>query len=217
MTKPTRLWVIPQPQPRVLVAREHAPATVMPCLQIRVSRRCQGAELIGPWLLRAAVRIPAQPSGPGAVTDPRAWMGALHARWLGHMGLARTRTWQVAPVAHWAAFSARSGGDVMVGDRKIVDVTEIRRPGGTLVVATTLLRPPPWALLCRTLDRSWEEIPHLVGAATNVSSELHCTVDEQRWAASLRSMLQMSLTLPQLRGQDGGGAGAGIRQDCKAR
>ena len=217
MTKPTRLWVISQPQPRVLVAQGQEPATVVPCLQIRVSRHCRGAELVGPWLLRAGVRLPA---GPGAVADPCAWMGALHARWLGYMGLAGARTWHGSPVGHWAAFSGRSAGDVLLGERKIVAVSAVRRPAETLVVASTLLRPPPWPLLCRTLDREWEQVPALVDAATNVSSELHCSVDEQRWAASLRSMLQMALTLPQLRGEGGEGgegAGRGFMQDCKAR
>lgn len=215
MTKPTHLWVIADPHPKVLVARGQAPATVVPCLPIGVSRRCRGAELLGPWLLRAAVRVPAAQTG--ALPDPCAWMGALHARWLGYMGLAGVGTYQGAPVGHWAAFSTRAAGDVMVGGRKIVSLTEIRRPGETLVVASTLLRPPPWALLCRTLDRSWEEIPLLVEAATSASAELHGPVDEQRWAASLRSMLHLSLTLPQLRSEGGEGAGTGLRQACRAR
>lgn len=196
MTKSSRLWVVCAPHPRVLVAPGERPRPgVPPCLPVHVATCGHGAELAGPWLVRAALRLP---SVADAQQDPR-WLGALHVRWLQHMGIAGAALYEGPPVSHWAAAAARGPGDVVVGNRKLTSVCVRRRGEDTLLVAATLLRQPPWVLLCRTLGRPGEEVRRLANASTSAAKFLGAPVDEQRWAASLRTMLHVAVELPLLR------------------
>ena len=199
MAKPARLWVGTAPTPRAVVPRGlRAIAPAPRELPVHLSWCCQAAELAGPWLLRAAVRVPLPRGVPSSSLRRSLWMGALHVRWLRHMGIAPARGYEGPPVAHWASFGARLPGDVLLGQQKITSVCEMRRGHEALLVASTLLNPTPWPLLCTALGREATEAVALDHLCVCASSALAHTVDARAWAAGLRSMLHIALTLGDL-------------------
>lgn len=206
MTKPAHLWVTTAATARVLMPGDPvgggAPPPVMP---LRHSRAVQAAELAGPWLVRAAVRIPIAPGVVTSALQRGRWMGALHVRWLRYMGIAPATLYEGPPVAHWASFGMRLQGDVLVGPQKITSVAEVRRPDHALVVASTLLHPPPWELLCRAMGMPMHEAGVLDSLSVCASSMLARSVDAQLWAASLRRMLHLSLSFSELQQEALGG------------
>jgi hypothetical protein len=196
--KPRRLWVAIAPAPRALVPRDHI--FVVPRggpLPVHRSACVQGAEPAGPWIVRAGVRLPAgELGGPGQPHGTR-WLGALHARWLGYMGLPGVAVYQGRTVRHWASFLARAPGDVVLGERKITSVAEHRCGDAALVVGATLLLVPPWSLFCRAVGAPQRDVPALQEASLAAATLLPM-LDPEAWAAHLRRMLHLSLALGEL-------------------
>lgn len=199
MTKPPRIWIAASPAARVLVP-SGTPTARGSRLPLRRSAGLQGAELAGPWLLRAAVRLPRSPYAGPAGEQACRWLGAVHMRWLHYLGIEAATLHEGRRIAHWASFVARGPGDVVVGPRKITSIAHVRRGGETLLVAGTLLEPPPWELLCRALGRPEQEAAFVDACAVSARS-LAGQVQPHAWAAYLRSMLHLSLALTEL--QDG--------------
>lgn len=200
MEKPAHLWVTVAPDARALVPRNGcASPSSRGGIAIHLSSCCQGAELAGPWLLRAAVRVPLAAGAGTAPPDRSRWLGALHVRWLRHMGVRGAVVYEGPPRPHWCSFGARRPGDVLVGNQKIASVMELRRAHDALLVASTLLHPSPWDVLCRVLGRPGADAVEIDDASVCASSVLASTLDAHAWAANLRSMLHLSLTLSELR------------------
>lgn len=200
MEKPAHLWVTVAPDVRALVPRNGAAwPSSRGGVAIHVSSCCQGAELAGPWLLRAAVRVPVAGADGTSPPDRSRWLGALHVRWLRHMGVRGADVYEGPASSHWCSFGARRAGDVVVGNQKIVSVVELRRAHDVLLVASTLLHPAPWSVLCNVVERPGAEAVAIDDASVCASSVLASTLDAQAWAANLRSMLHLSLMLSELR------------------
>lgn len=207
LSKPPRLWVCIAPAARALVPRDHFLTLPRPpVLAVRRSCCVQGAELAGPWLLRSGVRLPLD--GVHAPTSPNAgrWMGALHARWLGYMGVEGLSVYEGSPVRHWASFVARAPGDVMLGERKVTSVAAARGGSETLLMASTLLQQPPWPLLCRAVGAPLRDLELLDESAGAVASK-QASLDVEAWPAQLRRMLHLALALRELLEEGAGGVG----------
>lgn len=191
-----RLWVTIAPVARVRVPRDHIFLVPRPALLPVLRSACvQGAEPAGPWVVRAGVRLPAGELG-GQGQGPR-WLGALHARWLGYMGLPGVAVYQDPAVRHWASFVARAPGDVLLAGRKITSVADYRCGGAALVVASTLLAVPPWDLICRAVGAPQRDL-HVLQEGSVAAATLLPMLDAQDWAAQLRRMLHLSLALREL-------------------
>ena len=203
--KAPRLWVRIAPAPCALVPRDHCLAVPRRrLLPVRRSLAVQGAELDGPWVLRAAVQLPLHdPLFPPPAHGPR-WLGAVHARWLGYMGVPAVALYTGRAMRHWASFMARAPGDVVVGERKITSVAEARGGSATLLMASTLLEPPPWTLLCASVGAPVADAA-LFGESTCVAAALVPSLDKQAWAAHLRKMLLLYLSLQDLLDEGAGG------------
>lgn len=200
MQKSPRVWIAASQVARVLVpAGTHVPQASARGVPVQRRACLQGAELAGPWLLRAAVRLPG--AGSDALPGRQAclWLGAVHARWLRYLGVGSAALHQGPDVVHWASFVARRPGDVVVGPRKITTIAETRRAGETVVIAGTLLRSPPWRLLCGALGRPEQEAAFLDACAV-AANALTDEVDAQAWGAYLRSMLYLALAFTELQG-----------------
>lgn len=198
MSHPARCWVCTSPHPRVLLPMG---SSLAPCdggLPWHRSRAAQGAELEGPWMVRAAVRLPLAPRPSKAVVFGARWIGAIHLRWLCQMGLQSAAPYQGPPQPAWAAFRARAPGDVLVGTRKVCSVGEVIGRREVLLVASTLLHPPPWNRLGAALQRPDREVAELGDGALAASMLLGRRVDAAAWTASLRRLLHLSLGVREL-------------------
>lgn len=202
MSRVARCWVLTSPHPRVLlpVGGSHVSGEgELPCHR---SRAVQGAELDGPWMVRAAVRLPLGPQPSKAVVYGARWIGAIHLRWLCQMGLRSATPYLGPPLPSWAAFRARAPGDVVVGTRKVCSVGEVFGRREVLLVASTLLHPPPWSRLGAALGRSDRDVAELGHGALAASMLLGRQVDAAAWAAHLRRLLHLSLGIRELQEAD---------------
>ncbi|MBN9373261.1 hypothetical protein [Hydrogenophaga sp.] len=149
-----------------------------------------GAVLLGPWLLRAVLLLPAghprlQP-GPAAAA---LWFGALHRDWLrGHGIDAICHEGPVVP--HWACFAGRSPGEVLVDGRKLTGVSQTWRRDRVQLWSGTLLSPVPWSMLCQELNRRAEHAQVLAATTTTVQACLGHAPNAARWAAELAAHLR---------------------------
>lgn len=202
--KAPRLWVCIAPAARALVPRDHILALPRPpLLAVRRSSCVQGAEFAGPWVLRSALRVSLEDPRALAPAQGTRWLGALHARWLGYMGVHGLSVYDGRAVRHWASFVARAPGDVMLGERKVTSVAEARGAGETLLMASTLLQQPPWPLLCRAVGAPLRDLELLDESAGTAATTL-ATQDPELWAAHLRRMLHLSLALRELQEEGAG-------------
>ena len=200
MVKPPKLCASTAVDARVLLPK--GSSTVPPLrrgLAIHQSACCRGAELAGPWLLRAALRVPIAPGLPDGGVHRSRWMGALHVRWLHYMGVRFATLYEGPPVPHWSNFAGRTEGDVLLEGRKICSIGEVRGPHYALLFSSTLLHPAAWTLLCRALGRDEGDAVELEQSCVAASSVLPRTLDEAACAANLRSMLYLGVSLRGLR------------------
>lgn len=202
MSRRSRCWVLTSAQPRLLLPMGSGAVPGVPGVPWHRSRAVQGAELEGPWMLRAAVRLPLGPRPSKAVVFGARWIGALHLRWLCQMGLQSAAPYAGPVQPSWAAFRARAAGDVLVGSRKVCSVSEVFGRREVLLVASTLLHPPPWATLGAALGRPDREVAELGDGALAASMLLGKRVDAAAWAASLRRLLHLSLGIRELQEVD---------------
>lgn len=201
MRKPPHVWVATSQATHVVLPAGVAPGiprrSVVP---FHLSRCTQGAELAGPWLLRAAVRVPRGEAFAAAGLEGTRWLGALHVRWLHRLGVQSAGLYEGPEVVHWASFAARRRNDVVVGSRKITSIAATPRAHDTLIVADTLVEPAPWLLLCRALGRREQEAALLDARSVAVSARAGPGAPDV-WAAHLRGRLHLALALSEL--QDG--------------
>lgn len=148
-----------------------------------VSRQAGGgAVLVGPWMLSASVVLPnAHALVPGNLVASYRWLGELHAALLEDMGIAahalapeEARALQKAvPVELvWACYGGFSPWEVVVGQKKIVGLAQVRRRTGVLLVAGLLLDRPDWALLARAMDKPAMHAALLEDGTTSCAQQL---------------------------------------------
>lgn len=138
-----------------------------------------GAVLVGPWMLGLSALLPAADAlAVGGVVASYRWLGQTLATALRCCGVdaralapeaLRAHRGPTAAAPDWACFGGLAPWEVLVGERKIAGLAQVRRRQGVLLVAGVLLRPPPWALLCERLGRPPEEAQRLAGATTTLA------------------------------------------------
>ena len=193
MSHPARFQVIVPTRIRLLLPQGEPSPAAEQHVQWHRSRAMQAAELEGPWMLRVCVRLPVQPgSGVSPLLAAR-WLGAVHVRWLGQMGLGSAAPYKGPVLPAWAAFRARGPGDVVVGTRKVCSVAATASGGHLLLVASTLLKPPAWGVLGAALGRPKQDLLDLHDSALAASMLLGRRVDAEDWAAHLRQALQLTM------------------------
>ena len=154
-----------------------------------------GAVLVGPWMLGLSALLPA--AHPLAACGPvpsYRWLGECLAQSLQQVGVAATtlspdalrarRGERPALALDWACFGGLSPWEVLVGERKIAGLAQVRRRQGVLLVAGVLLQPPPWTLLCDRLGRPRDEAGLLALASTSCAQE-RADVESVSLAAAL--------------------------------
>ena len=193
MNHPPRFQVLVPLRVRILLPRGDPAPVALKHVQWHRSRAAQAIELEGPWMVRVCVRLPLQP-GSGVSADLAArWLGAVHMRWLGEMGLHSAAPYKGPVQPAWTAFRARMPGDVVVGTRKVCSVAAAASGSHVLLVASTLLQPPAWGVLGAAMGRPKEDLLELHDSSLAASMLLGRRVDAEQWAASLRSALQLSI------------------------
>lgn len=140
-----------------------AAGTALPLL-VRASGG--GPVLVGPWMVGLSAALPAGHALTGAgPVDGYRWLGEGMARALREVGLADAvalapqalRGREPDPALGWACFGSLSPWEVVVDDRKVVGLAQVRRRTGVLLVAGVLLDAPPWERLCAALGRPPED------------------------------------------------------------
>lgn len=189
-----RVWVCAGGLPAIVLGRAQRDLSADPVLPIRQRSSGGGAVLSGPWLLRAAVRLPPAHvlARHGPVAAAR-WFGQVHQQWLQAQGVTDTRLCDGPTVAHWACFAGRGPGEVMVGDRKMVGIAQTWRQRAILLTAGTLVATPPWHLLCAAMRRPREEAGRLASVTVCAADCLEHGVDAGAWADALRERLEQAL------------------------
>ena len=137
-----------------------------------------GAVLVGPWMLSASIVLPT--THPLAQAGPIAAycaIGEAYAAVLRSHGgdveslsparvTALSRTRGDAELA-WACFGGLAPGEVVVDGRKLLGLAQVCRRNGVLLVAGLVLYRPDWSLLCRALDRPFDDIAALERQTTS--------------------------------------------------
>lgn len=140
-----------------------------------------GAVLVGPWMIGLSAALP--PAHPLAGDAPVAgyrWLGEAIAGALQHVGLGDARALSpetlrargVVAAPDWACFGGLSPWEVVLGERKIAGLAQVRRRTGVLCVAGVLVAEPPWERLCQALGRPDGEAARLRGATTVCAAHL---------------------------------------------
>ncbi|KQV84807.1 hypothetical protein ASD15_06505 [Massilia sp. Root351] len=177
-----------------------------------------GAVLAGPWMLSASVLLPqGHPLACGQLVHSYRWLGELYAGVLRSLGVpahaltpeqAREQQRRAAPAqVGWACYGGYSPWEVVVGDRKIVGLAQVRRRGSVLLVAGLHLAQPDWRLLAQALGRPDCEAAAL--AACNTSCEQEAGGGD--WLGAVAGPLRQALSyalfhLPQAQAEAGDAA-----------
>lgn len=157
-----------------------------------------GAVLAGPWMLSASIVLPADHplvAGTGTVSSYR-WLGVLHAGLLRDLGIPayavppeEVRLASPAPSLKWACFGSLSPWEVVVGQRKIVGLAQVRRRTGVLLTCGTLISSPDWPLLCAALGANPADAQRLQACTTSCTEQLGAPLLATVLAEGLHHML----------------------------
>jgi lipoate-protein ligase A len=112
----------------------------------------------------------------------------------------------------WACFGGLSPWEVVVGQRKIVGLAQVRRRTGVLLASGTLISPPDWPLLCDALGSDPADAARLRACTTSCAEELGAPL----LATVLAERLHHVLTdvLGERTGQPPEGISRGPRAPC---
>ncbi len=197
-------------RPAVRLWTYAAPGIVLGCAQSSMRERLTGcatpvaqrdsgggAVLTGPWMLSASIVLPAGHAlvGTGTVSSYR-WLGVLHAGLLRDLGIAayavppeEVRLAPPADTLKWACFGGLSPWEVVVGQRKIVGLAQVRRRTGVLLTSGTLIAPPDWPLLCAALGGDPADADRLRACTTSCAEQLGTPLMATVLAERLHHML----------------------------
>ena len=178
-----RLWTYAQAA--VVLGRSQrdglADAAAALPLPVLVRSAGGGAVLVGPWMLGLSVALPPAHAlaGGGPVAGYR-WLGEGIAQALRRVGVGQARALSPdalraragAAALDWACFGGLSPWEVVVGERKIAGLAQVRRRSGVLLVAGVLLEAPPWEPLCRALGEPVDQAQRLREATTGCAAQL---------------------------------------------
>lgn len=162
-----RLALVHYESPAVIYGRSSLPAA--PAIERARQAGCSvlqrhsggGVVLAGPWMLGAALLVPAtSPLAAAGIVGAFRQFGAAWAQALQTLGLAChepapaevARQNQVAAQlgVQWVCFSGLSHGELVdAGGNKVLGLAQWRGKWGVLLSAGLLLRPVPWDLLGR--------------------------------------------------------------------
>jgi len=191
--KPPRAWASPGRAPAVVLGRSQRALDLVPVLPVRHRASGGGAVLTGPWLLRAALRLPRTHllvrDGPLPLAR---WFGRVHLRWLQTLGLGDARLHSGGSREHWACFGGQGPGEVFVHGRKLAGIAQAWRRSSVLLVSGTQLSAAPWPLLCTSFRRPPDEARELARATIALDECLGCPVDVLACARSLRAALDLA-------------------------
>lgn len=194
MTKAACVYAASGGRPAVILGRSQRRLQVQPVLPVRQRFSGGGVVLGGPWMLRAAIRLPRDHPllrrGPAAAAR---WFGELHLRWLHQRGLSWATLYEGPLQDHWACFAGRGPGEVLVDGRKLVGIAQAWKRHGALLSSGTLLQAPPWPLLCEALQRPAGDAAELAARTIGLQECLGRQVDAAAWTSSLRSTLAAAL------------------------
>ncbi|HEX7439624.1 MAG TPA: ligase [Caldimonas sp.] len=179
-----RLWAYREPAVVLGCSQRRMLADLKPRADVEVLVRASGggAVLVGPWMLGLSALLPAaHPLVSGGPVPSYRWLGECLAQSLQQVGIAAAalspealrarRGERSASALDWACFAGLSPWEVLVGERKIAGLAQVRRRHGVLLVAGVLLQPPPWTLICDRLGRPLDEARLLALASTSCTQE----------------------------------------------
>ncbi len=166
-----------------------------------------GAVLVGPWMLSASIVLPAShPLVTASAVQSYRWLGELFVSVLSGTGIA---TEALAPEAAkasqqrhanselgWACFAGLSPWEVVVDQRKIVGLAQVRRRTGNLLVAGLLLDRPEWPLLCQAMGKPVEQASALERCTTSYAEQAGRVIATTDLATALDAALRDALALP---------------------
>jgi lipoate-protein ligase A len=203
----------PVTEPRLRLWTYRVPGIVLGCSQTALRERLAaghalaatvvqrgsggGAVLTGPWMVSASVVLPPDHPllGRSTLASYR-WLGALHAGLLRDAGIP---AYAIPPEEvrmrpgdarlKWACYGGLSPWEVVVGDRKIVGLAQLRRRTGVLMTSGTLIAPPDWSLLCGALGQPALDADLLDGCTTSYAAQLGAPVLAEVLAERLHHML----------------------------
>lgn len=142
-----------------------------------------GAVLVGSWMLSASVVLPhSHPLATSSPVSSYRWLGQCFADVLRLNGVAahaitldETRAFRqsndLGKELTWACYGDLSPWEVVVGQRKLVGLAQVRRSTGILLVAGLLLSRPDWPVLCQAMQRPATLAYHLRGRTTSLHEE----------------------------------------------
>lgn len=160
-----KLALVHYPGPAVIYGRSSVPAA--PALERAREAGCSvlqrhsggGAVLAGPWMLGAALLVPAaSPLAGAGIAGAFRQFGAAWSQALESLGFAcreagpddtALQNRQAAELGvNWVCFSGLSHGELVdAAGRKVLGLAQWRGKWGVLLSAGLLLRPVPWDLL----------------------------------------------------------------------
>lgn len=185
--------VRPGARAAIVLGRSQRGIRVNGPLPVRHRASGGGAVLTGPWLLRAAVLLPA--GHPWVRQGPCAagrTLGEVHAIWLRSLGVDAVL--HEGPVlAHWACYAGRAPGEVLVADRKVTGIAQAWRRSEVLLSAGTLLQPPPWGILCAAMGRPRAEADSIAASSVTLQELVDPALDPGRSATTLRDAIRAAL------------------------
>ena len=161
-----------------------------------------GAVLTGPWMLGLSILLPPQhPLLAGSLASSYRWLGELFAQCLRSAGIGASTVpvdsrllQRPAVELLWACFASTLAWEVVVGERKIVGLSQRRRQHGVLLAAGLLFDVTDWSLLCAALDRPRGEAAQLARCTTSCREQAQAPPTKSQLIVRLTGELERVLT-----------------------
>ena len=198
-----RLWTYAQPAVVLGLAQRGIELPVAPdaVLPVIVRRSGGGAVLVGPWMISISVALPAlHPLVSEGPVASYAWLGqgiaqalegvGVRAQALSPAQLNARRADQPGRTVDWACFGSVSPWEVLVHERKLVGMAQIRRRHGVLLTAGVLLRQCPWEALCARLGKAQSEATRLVQCTISCEECVDTMLQTKPLVRGLHAMLR---------------------------
>jgi len=164
-----------------------------------------GAVLVGPWMLSVSVVLPhTHPLVTNSPVSSYRWLGQCFADVLCMSQVAahaispeETRVLKqsndLGGELAWACYGGLSPWEVVVDQRKLVGLAQVRRSTGILLVAGLLLSQPDWPVLCDAMQQPNSLARHLHDCTTSLQEESHTGVGLSDMTESLTAALNAAL------------------------